>query len=251
MSGHSHWAGIKYQKAVADARRGKVFSKLARRITNAARIGGADPETNLELRYAVGDARSANMPKDNIERAVKKGTGELGGTGFNDVIYEGYGPGGVAVMVQTLTDNRNRTVGELRKIFDRRGGNLGAAGCVGWMFERRGLFLVEAAGADEDALLAVALEAGADDLRPGAGVYEVRCPVSAFRAVREALEQAGYKLRLAEVSYIPTQTVPLEEAAARSVLKLLSELQDHEDVQQVYSNFEVADEVMAALADEV
>jgi len=251
MSGHSHWAGIKYQKAVVDARRGKVFSKLARRITNAARIGGADPETNLELRYAIGDARSANMPKDNIERAVKKGTGELGGTDFNEAIYEGYGPGAVAIMVQILTDNRNRTVGELRKIFDRRGGNLGAAGCVAWMFERKGLLLVEAAGVEEDALLATALDAGADDLRPGAGVYEVRSPVSAFRAVREALERAGYKLRLAEVSYIPTQTVPLEEDTARSVLKLLSELEDHDDVQHVFSNFEVADEVMAALAAEV
>jgi YebC/PmpR family DNA-binding regulatory protein len=248
MAGHSHWAGIKYQKAVVDARRGKVFSKLARRITNAARIGGGDPEMNLELRYAIGDARSANMPKENIERAVKKGTGELGGAAFTDVIYEGYGPGGVAVLVQTLTDNRNRTVGELRKIFDRRGGNLGASGCVGWMFERKGLLLVEAAGVNEDALLATALEAGADDLRPGAGVYEVRSPVGAFRAVREALGEAGYTLRLAEISYIPTQTVPLQEETARSVLKLLSELQDHEDVQQVFSNFEVADEVMAALA---
>jgi YebC/PmpR family DNA-binding regulatory protein len=251
MSGHSHWAGIKYQKAVVDARRGKAFSKLARRITNAARIGGADPETNLELRYAIGDARSANMPKDNIERAVKKGTGELAGTDFSEAIYEGYGPGAVAIMVQILTDSRNRTVGELRKIFDRRGGNLGAAGCVAWMFERKGLLLVEAAGVEEDALLAAALEAGADDLRPGAGVYEVRSPVSAFRAVREALERAGYKLRLAEVSYIPTQTVPLEEDTARAVLKLLSELEDHDDVQHVFSNFEVADEVMAALAAEV
>jgi len=250
MAGHSHWAGIKYQKAVVDARRGKLFSKLARRIITAARLGGGDPDTNLELRYAIAEARAANMPKDNIERAIKRGTGEIAGADFTEVIYEGYAPGGVAVLVQALTDNRNRTVSELRKLFERRGGNLGTTGCVAWMFERRGLFLVEAEGVDEDELLELVLEAGAEDLKSSGDVYEVTCPVSEFGRLREALEGAGYRLRLAEVSYIPTQTVTLDEEGARPVLKLLSELQDHDDVQHVYSNFEVPDEVLAALQEE-
>jgi len=247
MAGHSHWAGIKYQKAVVDARRGKLFSKLARRIMSAARAGGPDTEMNLELRYAIDDARGANMPKDNIERAIKKGTGELEGAAFTEVTYEGYGPGGVAVMVQVLTDNRNRTVSELRKLFEIRGGNLGTTGCVAWMFEPKGLVLVEAEGMDEDELLALALEAGADDFRLSGEVYEVTCAVGQFRELREALTDAKCSLRLAEISQIPTQAVTVGEKDARSVLKLLSALEDHDDVQKVYSNFEVADEVMAAL----
>jgi len=247
MAGHSHWAGIKYQKAAVDARRGKLFSKLVRRIITAARTGGGSPETNLELRYAMVEARAANMPKDNIERAIKKGTGELAGADFVEVFYEGYAPGGVAVMVQALTDNRNRTVSEIRKLFELRGGNLGTAGCVAWMFERKGLLLIEAEEVDEDELLTVVLEAGADDLRASGDIYEITCAVGEFAGVREAVEKAGYRLQLAEVSYMSSQTVALDQAGARPVLKLLSELQDHDDVQHVYSNFEVADEVLAAL----
>jgi len=251
MAGHSHWAGIKFQKAAADARRGKLFSKLARRLITAARVAGGDPETNLDLRYAIAEARAANMPKDNIERAVKKGTGELDGTDFAEVTYEGYAAGGVAVLVQALTDNRNRTVSELRKLFERRGGNLGATGCVAWMFERKGLFLVEREEVDEDALLSVALEAGAEDLKLSGDVYELISDVRSFAGVQAALEQAGYTLRLAEISQLPMRTVNVDENTARSVLKLLAELEDHDDVQHVYSNFEVADEVMAVLEAEV
>ncbi len=251
MAGHSHWAGIKYQKAVADTRRGKLFSKLARRIMTAARIGGGDPEANLELRYAISDARAANMPKGNIERAVKKGTGELAGVDFVEIIYEGYGPGGVAVMVQVLTDNRNRTVSEIRKVFELRGGNLGTTGCVAWMFERKGLILIEAEEVEEDDLLAVALEAGAEDLKAAGEVYEVTCAVSEFASLRQAFENAGFTLRLAEVSQVPTQTATLDREGAGPVLRLLSELQDHDDVQHVYSNFEVADEVLASLEAEL
>jgi len=251
MAGHSHWAGIKYQKAVTDARRGRLFSKLARRIMIAARTAGGEPDMNLELRYAIGEARAANMPKDNIERAIKKGTGELEGANFVEIIYEGYAPGGVAVMLQVLTDNRNRTVSEIRKVFDLRGGNLGTTGCVAWMFERKGLLLVEAEGVEEDHLLALALEAGAEDMRASGDVYEITCAVGEFAALRQALEDADYTLRLAEVSQVPAQTITLDEEGARPVLRLLSELQDHDDVQHVYSNFEVADEVMAALEAEV
>jgi len=251
MAGHSHWAGIKYQKAVTDARRGRLFSKLARRIMTAARIAGGDPDMNIELRYAIGEARSANMPKDNIERAIKKGTGELEGVNFVEITYEGYAPGGVAVMLEVLTDNRNRTVSEIRKAFERRGGNLGTTGCVAWMFERKGLLLVEAEGVEEDDLLAVALEAGAEDFKGSGEVYEITCSVGEFATLRQALQDADYRLRLAEVGQVPTQTVTLDEETARPVLRMLSELQDHDDVQHVYSNFEVADEVMAALEAEV
>jgi YebC/PmpR family DNA-binding regulatory protein len=247
MAGHSHWAGIKYQKAVVDARRGKLFSKLARRIMSAARIGGADTEMNLELRYAIDDARAANMPKDNIERAIKKGTGELDGESFSEITYEGYAPGGVAVMVQALTDKRTRTVNELRKIFEVRGGNLGNTGCVAWMFAPKGVILVEAEDVEEDDLLAVALEAGADDFTLTGDVYEVTSDVSQFRALRQSLLGAGYTLRMAEVSQVPSQSVTVDEKDARAVLKLLAALEDNDDVQKVYSNFEVADEVMAVL----
>jgi YebC/PmpR family DNA-binding regulatory protein len=251
MSGHSHWAGIKYKKALLDAKKGKVFSKIVRRIIIAAKSGGGDPDLNLELRYALDDARASNMPKDNVDRAIKKGTGELPGQSFEPVVYEGYGAGGTAVFVEALTDNRNRTAGEIRKIFEKHNGNLGESRCVAWMFERKGVVMVDGAGVDEDALTMTILEAGADDMQKVGDNYEVTSGVSILRKVKEAVEAAGYKTIVAEMRNIPKTSVDLDANAARKVIGLIEALDDQEDVQTVSSNFNVSDDVMAAIAAEV
>lgn len=247
MSGHSKWAGIKHKKAKVDAQRGRVFTKLIREITVAARVGGGDPAGNPRLRDAIDKAKSANMPQDNITRAVKKGTGELEGVTYEECVYEGYGPQGVAVLLDAVTDNRNRTTAEVRKLFSKFGGNLGEVGCVGWMFNKRGLIQVSAKGVDEERLLAVALEAGAEDVRSGEQVFEIVTDPKSFDAVKTALEQASFPIEHAEVTMVPQSTVRVEGKAAEQVLRLLDELEEHDDVQHVYANFDIPEEIMAAL----
>ncbi|NOX54036.1 MAG: YebC/PmpR family DNA-binding transcriptional regulator [Planctomycetes bacterium] len=250
MAGHSHWANIAAKKGIADKRRGKLFGKLSRAIIVAARNGGGDPATNLALRYAIEKARKASMPKETIERAIKKGCGELEGEDFIEMVYEGYGPGGVAVLCDVLTENRNRTVSEIRKIFEVHGGRLGSTGCVAWMFERKGLFMVPCKHVEEDKLLEVALEAGADDVRQVGDSFEVTCSPEAFSQVSEALEREKIPTDVSEISRIPSNTVDLDADQGRKALKLLEALEDHDDVQSVTSNFNIPDEVMAELAAE-
>jgi len=245
MAGHSHWAKIKRSKASTDAKRGREWSKLARRIIVAARTGGGKPEENLNLRYAIDDAKAANMPNDTIDRAIKKGTGELGGVTYERVRYEGYGPGGVAFLVDCLTDNRNRTAPDMRKAFERAGGQLGATNCVAWMFEQKGTFVVPAENTDEDTLLEIALEAGADDVRREEDLFEVTCQPAAFRDVKQALADKGVEAVSAEVAMVPANTVTVEGDNARKVMSLMEALEDQDDVQNVYANFDVPDEVMA------
>ncbi|GAB4242911.1 MAG: YebC/PmpR family DNA-binding transcriptional regulator [Thermoleophilia bacterium] len=250
MAGHSKWAGIKHKKAAVDAKRGKLFAKLSRAITVAAREGGGDPEMNAALAQAVQKAKDANMPNDNIERAIKKGTGEGGdGEVFHHLTYEGYGPGGVAVYVTALSDNRNRTAADIRHIFDKAGGKLGTDGSVAWIFERKGIVLVDAESYDEEEVMLAAIEAGAEDVLVESSVYEIRTEPADFMAVREALEEAGISFESAELSMIPTTTVSLETSEAKKVLRLLEALEDHDDVQDVYANYDIPDEVMEALAD--
>ncbi len=245
MSGHSKWSTIKRKKSVADAKRGQAFTKIIKEITIAARLGGGDPASNPRLRSAVASAKAANMPNDNITRAVKKGTGELPGTQYEEAVYEGYGPGGVAVLVDVLTDNKKRAVADIRHFFGRYGGNLGEAGSVAWMFEKKGLILVDEGAAGEEELMALALDAGADDLKLADGVYEITSSVEAFEALNEAIEGKGIEPNLAEVSMIPKGTVRVEGKQAQQMLRLMESLEDHEDVQRVYANFDVPEEVMA------
>ena len=248
MAGHSHWAGIKHKKAIVDAKRGKLWSKIARIIIVAARSGGGDPAANLSLRYAIDKAKAANMPKDTIEKAIKKGTGDLGGADYEEVLYEGYGPGGVAIMVEGLTDNRNRTAPEIKKIFERRGGSMGASGCVGWMFSKKGLITVSAQAANEDDLMELALSAGADDLQNTGEIYEITCEPAAFDELKTALEEKQVPLESAELSMVPQNTVAIgEEETARKVLNMMEEFEDHDDVQNVYANFDIPDEIMDKL----
>ncbi len=249
MAGHSHWARIKRAKAVTDARRGKLWSKLSRAIIVAARVGGGDPSMNLQLRYAIDDAKAANMPKDTIERAVKKGSGALGGADYVELVYEGYGPGGAAILCAALTDNRNRTAGEVRKIFEVRGGSLGASNSVAWMFTKRGLFVIATDQATEEQLTDIALEAGADDVQTvGDQAYEVACDPSVFSDLRERLGAAGIKTESAEISMVANANVQLAGEDAERTLKLIEALEDHDDVQHVYSNFEISDEEMSRLS---
>ena len=248
MAGHSHWARIKRAKSVTDARRGRVWSRLSRGIIVAARQGGGDPDSNLALRYAIDAARDANMPKDTIERAIKKGTGELGGAALEELVFEGYGPGGAAVLCRVLTDNRNRTAPEIKRIFEMHGGNVGSANCVAWMFTKRGVFVVAASQADEDTLTGIALESGADDVQSLGDAFELTCDPAAFGAVRQALEAAGIKPESAEVSMVASSQVNLAGAEAERMLKLIEALEDHDDVQAVHSNFEVSEEDMARLS---
>jgi YebC/PmpR family DNA-binding regulatory protein len=248
MAGHSHWARIKRAKSVTDARRGRMWSKLARAVIVAARSGGGDPETNLNLRYAIDAARAANMPKDTIERAVKKGTGEIGGESFEELIFEGYGPGGAAILGTVLTDNRNRTAPQIRKLFERRAGNLGATNSVAWMFSKRGVFIVPSTQVDEDRLTEIALECGADDIKPVGDAFELDCEPSVFEGVRQALESAEIKPESAEISMVPSSTVTLAGADAERMVRLIEELEDHDDVQNVYSNFEMSEADLARLA---
>jgi YebC/PmpR family DNA-binding regulatory protein len=249
MSGHSKWAGIKHKKALVDAKRGKLFGKLARAITVAAREGGGDPEHNATLAQAIIKAKDANMPHDNIDRAIKKG----GGAGaeaeaYQHLTYEGYGPNGVAVYVTALTDNKNRTAADIRYIFDRVGGKLGTDGSVSWMFERKGVIFVDAAGRDEEALMMAAIEAGAEDVLAEGDMFEIVCEVGDFMAVRANLENAGIKFTSAELTMIPKNTVALDEPDARKTLRLLDALEDNDDVQEVFANFDISDDVMEAMA---
>lgn len=248
MAGHSHWARIKRAKGVTDARRGRVWSRLARAIIVAARQGGGDPDSNLSLRYAIDAARDANMPKDTIERAIKKATGEGGTASFEELVFEGYGPGGAAILVRALTDNRNRTAPEVKKIFESRGGRLGAANSVAWMFKKRGVFLIAAEKTDEDALTNLALETGADDVRNLGEAFEVDCDPAVFPAVRQALTQAGIQPDSAEISMVANTTVTLAGEAAERMLKLIEAFEEHDDVQAVHSNFEISGEDAARLS---
>lgn len=250
MSGHSHWATIKHKKGAIDAKRGKLWSKLSRAIIIAARNGGGDPEMNLKLRYAIDKARSVSMPKDNIERAVKRGTGELEGMSYEEVVYEGYGPSGVAIMVETLTDNRNRTVGEIAKIFERGGGKMGVAGCAAYMFERKGLFVVDAAATDEDTLLALALEGGADDVKRQGSNFEVICEPAAFNQVQEALKNNNIAPTTAEITQLCKAPVEVSDPEdARKILRLMDALDDHDDAQQVYTTANLSEELVSSLGD--
>ncbi|VTR99971.1 Probable transcriptional regulatory protein Sinac_5499 OS=Singulisphaera acidiphila (strain ATCC BAA-1392 / DSM 18658 / VKM B-2454 / MOB10) GN=Sinac_5499 PE=3 SV=1: Transcrip_reg [Gemmata massiliana] len=246
MAGHSHYKNMVRHKNVVDAKRGKLFSKLSRYIIIAARAGGGDPTMNLKLRYAIDKARSVSMPKDNIERAIKRGTGETEGSSFDEIMYEGYGPGGVAVLVDVLTDNRNRTNGEIKKIFERANANVGVPGSVSYMFERKGFFAVEAAKhADEDALMAIALEAGADDLKREGDVFEITCDPSSFTAVFEALKAANIEVAEAEVKYLPKMQKEIDVETGKKVIKFIDALDDHDDVQNVYTDAMLTEEMAA------
>ena len=248
MSGHSKWSTIKRKKGKADAARGKIFTKLIKELTVAAREGGGDRDANARLRSAVQAAKAANMPASNIDKAIKKGTGELPGVSYDQVSYEGYGPGGVAVLVETLTDNKNRAVSDVRNIFARHGGNLGEVGCVGWMFDRRGVIQVDRGKVDEDQLLEIALEAGASDMTTEEDYFEVVTPFEKFDAVRKALEGKNILMNQAELTMIPQTTIKLEGRQAEQMLKLMEELEDHDDVQKVYANFDIAIEIMEQMS---
>ncbi|MCC6642991.1 MAG: YebC/PmpR family DNA-binding transcriptional regulator [Deltaproteobacteria bacterium] len=248
MSGHSKWATIKRKKGAADAKRGKIFTKLIKEIATAARLGGGDPSGNPRLRLVMDKARAANMPKDNIERAIKKGTGEGGADQFEEVIYEAYGPGGVAILIEVLTDNRNRAVGEIRHALARHGGNLGSAGCVAFLFEKKGSLVFERGASDADALLEAALEAGADDVVDAAESVEVVTEPGSFEAVRDALAGRGFTAASLGIEMRPSTTVALEAKDAEAMLRLSDALEDLDDVQNVYANFDISDEEMARLA---
>ncbi|HTM57634.1 MAG TPA: YebC/PmpR family DNA-binding transcriptional regulator [Candidatus Udaeobacter sp.] len=248
MSGHSKWATIKRKKAATDQARGKLFSKFIKEITIAARHGGGDTETNPRLRSAIAAAKAVNMPANNIDRAVKRGTGEVEGATYEEAQYEGYGPGGVALLVEVATDNRNRTAGDVRHIFTKNGGNLGEAGSVSYLFKPRGLILIEKNAILEDALIETALEAGADDVQTDGDPWEVLTPPGALEAVKDALTKKSVAMSSAEVTRIASLQVPVSEKDAEAVLRLIDALEDHDDVQKVYSNFNVPDEVMARLS---
>ena len=246
MSGHSKWATIKRKKAVTDSKRGKVFTQIIKEITIAARMGGGDPKGNPRLRLAVDKAKASNMPADNIKRAIQKGTGELPGVTYEDVTYEGYGPGGVALIIESVTDNRNRTVSEIRHMLERHNGKLGAANSVSWMFHRKGIISLARAKFAEDALMEIALDAGAEDMSAEEDAYEITTSPDNFIAVREALEGKGIVPDSAEIQFIPENTVKVGDKDAEQVLKLMESLEEHDDVQHVYANFDIDDKVLAA-----
>lgn len=248
MSGHSKWSSIKHKKGAADAKRGKIFSKLIKEITVAARLGGGDMDGNPRLRTAIAAAKAENMPKDNITRAIKKGTGEIEGVSYEESSYEGYGPGGVAVLVDCLTDNKNRAVADVKHQFERHGGNLGEPGCVAWMFEQKGLIVLEKAKVDEEQLLELALEAGAEDVKEGESEFEVITNPSDFETVKKAIDDAGMAYTLAEVTMIPKNTVKVEGKKAQQMLNLMQGLEDNDDVSHVYANFDISDEVLEAMS---
>ncbi len=247
MSGHSKWAGIKHKKAKVDAQRGRVVTQHIREMTVAARVGGGDPAGNPRLRTAIQAAKAVNMPADNIERAIKKGTGELEGVTYEEITYEGYGPGGVAILVEVVTDNKNRAVGEIRKIFSRHGGNLGESGCVAFLFEKKGYIQVDAAKVDEDRLMTIALDSGAEDLQREEGVFAVSSAPKDFEKVRDRIVKGGIHPLSAEITMLPKSTVKLEGKHAEQMLRLMEELEEHDDVQHVYANFDIPEEIMAAL----
>jgi len=249
MSGHSKWSTIRHKKGAADARRGKIFTKLIKEIMVAARMGGGDINGNPRLRAAVAAAKSENMPKDNIDRAIKKGTGDLEGVSYEEINYEGYAPGGVAVLVDVLTDNRNRAASEIRHIFSKNGGNLGEAGCVAWMFNKKGTIVFNKDAVSEDRLMELALEAGAEDVQDQGEQYEVTTALENFNAVRTMFEEQGLNYEMAEIAMVPQTTVRIEdEKLAQQILRLMDALEDSDDVQHAYANFDIPDEIMNAIA---
>ncbi len=249
MSGHSKWSTIKHKKAAQDAKRGKIFTKLIKEVTVAARLGGGDPAANPRLRAAIEAAKAANMPKNNIERAIKKGTGELEGVSYEEVTYEGYGPGGVAVLVETITDNRQRTVAEVRHIFAKRGGNLGEPGSVAWIFEKKGLIVVEKDKVDEDTLMAAALEAEAEDITDAGSEWEIETSPEDLSSVKKTLEDKGIEILSAKVTMVPSNIVKVEdERKAQQLIALMNALEENDDVQNVYANFDIPDELLEKVA---
>lgn len=243
MSGHNKWSSIKHKKGAADAKRGRIFTKLIKEITVAARMGGGDPDANPRLRTAIAAAKSENMPKDNIERAIKKGTGELEGVSYEEIIYEGYGPGGVAVMVECLTDNRNRTIADVRYMFSKAGGNVGTDGCVAWMFDKKGLIAVAKDAVDEDTLMEVALDAGAEDIKDEGDVFEVITDPGDFEAVQAAVDKAGIACEMAEITRLPQTMTAVTGKEAEQMVRFMEALDDCDDVQQFYTNADIPDEV--------
>lgn len=248
MSGHSKWSTIKHKKAALDAKRGKAWSKLARAVTMAAKQGGGNPADNPRLRLAIDKAKAENMPKDTIEKAIKKGTGELEGESYEEVIYEGYAPGGVAIMCRAMTDNRNRTSSEIKKVFERAGGSLGGPNCVAFQFTQKGIVVVPLAAASEERILELALEAGADDVSSGTDMHEVTCTPDQLQQVKQALEDAGLTIQSADLAMIADNSISLDIDGARKVMRVLEALDDHDDVDAVYSNADMPDDVAAELA---
>jgi YebC/PmpR family DNA-binding regulatory protein len=246
MSGHSKWHSIKHKKGATDAKRGKLFTKFIKEITVAARTGGGDPDSNARLRKAILDAKAGNMPNDTIDRAVRRGTGAEEGVHYEEITYEGYGPGGVALLIEAVTDNRNRTVAEIRHMFSKNGGNLGEAGSVGWLFEKKGYIVVEKAAKPEEELFDIAIEAGADDLRDDEDNFEIITSPESFERVQEAIKSAGIEPQVAEVSMVPQTYVQLAGNDARQMLKLMEAIEDHDDVQKVHANFDIDEADMAA-----
>jgi YebC/PmpR family DNA-binding regulatory protein len=244
MSGHSKWSTIKHKKAAKDARKGKLFTKLIKEITVAARMGGGDINANPRLRTAVLTARANSMPGDNIERAIKKGTGELEGVSYEEIQYEGYGPGGAAILAQVVTDNKNRTVSEIRRLFAKHGGNLGETGCVAWMFDKKGLITVEKSQIDEDRLVGLVLDVGAEDVKEEEGIFEVIMQPEDFEKVKERLEQEKIAIASGQITMVPKNTVTVDEKHVEQILKLTEELEDHEDVQNVSANFDIPSEYL-------
>lgn len=247
MSGHSKWHSIKHKKAKVDAQRGKIFTRLIKELTVAARMGGGDPDANSRLRTAMAAAKAANMPADNIDRAIKKGTGELPGVSYEEISYEGYGPGGVAILIDTMTDNKNRTVAEIRHMMGKHGGNLGANGCVSYMFHKKGIILVDKDEVDEDELMEVALEAEAEDMIGDDAHFEISTDPSTFENVRSAIEENGFPIASAELTMVPDNTVKVSAKDAPKVLRLMDTIENQDDVQNVYSNFDIPEELLAEL----
>jgi YebC/PmpR family DNA-binding regulatory protein len=248
MSGHNKWSTIKHKKGAADAKRGKVFSKIIKEISIAARMGGGDAEGNPRLRTALNAARTANMPKENVERAIKRGTGELEGVNYEEITYEGYGPGGVAVLVEALTDNKNRTVAEIRHIFDKYNGNLGETGCVNWIFLKKGMLVIPSQGLTEDEVMELAIENGAQDVKMEGDTFEITTDPTDLEPVRKAVEEKGWKIELYDLTMIPQNTVKLDGKKAEQMLKMMDTLDDHEDLEKVYANFDISDEEMMKLS---
>jgi YebC/PmpR family DNA-binding regulatory protein len=241
VAGHSKWANIKHRKAAQDAKKGKIFTKVAKEITVAAKLGGGDPEMNPRLRLALDKAKSVNLPKDNVERAIKKGTGEGNEANFEDVIYEGYGPGGVAILVQALTDNKNRTVSEVRSTMSKNGGNMGEAGCVSWIFDKKGVISIPLNYVDEETIMSLAIEAGAEDVETGEEYYEIVCDPADYENVKKTIEKSKIEYEYAEITMRPKNTVEVEGDTAKKVINLLEALEDLDDIQEVYSNFDMVD----------
>lgn len=248
MGGHSHWAGIKHKKAAKDAQKSKIFTKLIREITIAAKLGGGDPDKNPRLRKAIEDAKEVNMPMENIKRAIMRGTGQIPGSAYEEIVYEGYGPGGIAVMIEATTDNKNRTFNELRVILERYGGNMGTTGCVSWLFERKGYITVDKNTVSEEEIFNIAVEAGAEDIKLEGDVYEIITTPESFEGVKERLKEKGINLSSSELTMLPKNTVRItDEDKAATVLKMMDELENHDDVKNLYSNFDIPSELIEKL----